>query len=118
MPTGWSSEYLLVISKVVPNIWARMNSAMMERTEELDGVRKTGQRQGSEKAGESGRPKGTKVPVWKVSRQGGDVSVGVRAPKRSPSIACAETSCLSDCCVEEGESDAVWCGRKAPLGGG
>lgn len=28
MPTGWRSEYLEVISKVVPKIWARTNSAM------------------------------------------------------------------------------------------
>ena len=28
MPTGWRSEYLDVISKVVPKIWARTNSAM------------------------------------------------------------------------------------------
>jgi hypothetical protein len=28
MPTGCRSEYLEVISKVVPKIWARTNSAM------------------------------------------------------------------------------------------
>ncbi len=28
MPTGWRSEYLDVISKVVPKIWARTNWAM------------------------------------------------------------------------------------------
>lgn len=29
MPTGWRSEYLEVISKVVPKIWARTNSAIV-----------------------------------------------------------------------------------------
>lgn len=31
MPTGCRSEYLEVISKVVPKIWARTNSAILMR---------------------------------------------------------------------------------------
>ena len=44
MPTGWRSEYLDVISKVVPKIWARTNSAMMGDGRSLAGSKIVGWR--------------------------------------------------------------------------